>query len=250
MKKLFYIVMFISQVLSAQNPDILFDQANKQYKDGLYEQAIISYDSIQKLGYVSSELYYNLGNCYYKLNKVAPTIFNYEKALLLDPLNEDARNNLVFARRLTIDNIEELPKTVFDTLDESIAKKLSYNQWAIVCVVFSFLGSILFLGFYYANHSARKRVYFISSVLSFLFLLVSFVITIKEFDESSSKMEGIIYVQQIEIKNAPTENSDAVFTLHEGTKVMVLDGVDNWKKIKIADGKIGWITSDNLRLLN
>ena len=63
----------------------------------MYEQAIVSYDSIEKLGYISSELYFNLGNCYYKLNKVAPTIYNYEKALLLDPLNEDAKNNLVFA---------------------------------------------------------------------------------------------------------------------------------------------------------
>ena len=194
-------------------------------------------------------LEYNLGNCYYKLNQVAPTIYNYEKALLLNPLNEDAQNNLVFARRLTIDNIEALPKTLFDKLDESVVKKLTYNQWAVACVVFSFAGSLLFLGFYFGEKPSRKRLFFITSMVSFALLFFCLLLTIKEFDESSSKVEAIIFAKEILIKNAPTNNSEEVFTLHEGTKVTVLDAVDNWKKIKIADGKIGWILSENLRLL-
>ena len=219
-------------------------------KEGLYKEAIATYDSIEKQGYISSELYFNLGNSYYKLNRVAPTIYNYEKALLLDPLNEDAKNNLVFARRLTIDNIEELPTTIFDKLDESLVKKLSYNQWAIVCVVFSFLGALLFLAFYFAGDSSKKRLFFITSISSFFLLIISLVFTVKEFNETSSKIEAIIFAQQIAIKNAPTNNSEDVFTLHEGTKVLILDSVDNWNKIKIADGKTGWINSDKLKRLN
>lgn len=249
MKNVIYILLFFTQAMIAQSPEELFDKANKQYKDGLYKEAISTYDSIEKLGYISSELFYNLGNSYYKLNQVAPTIYNYERALILDPLNEDAQNNLVFAKRLTIDNIEELPKTILDKIDESIIKKLSYNQWAILIVVFSFLGSLLFLAFYYANKPSQKRFYFITSALSFLLFIVVFVVTMKEYNESASKIEAIVFAQQVVIKNAPTNNSDDVFTLHEGTKVMILDAVDNWKKIKIADGKIGWVTQDNLKLL-
>ena len=250
MKKILFLLLFVSQFVFSQSADELFKKGNEQYKLEQYEEAIKTYTEIEGLSVTSSELYYNLGNCYYKLNKVAPSIYNYEKALLIDPLNEDARNNLVFARRLTIDNIEELPKSVFQKIDESLVKKLSYNQWAITSVIFSILGCSLFLLFYFSYTPSKKRFFFVTSVLSFLLLILSTTFTIKEHSYIKTNVEAIIFVEETEIKNAPTFNSENVFTLHEGTKVKVLDTVDNWKKIKIADGKIGWIISSELKLLN
>lgn len=248
-KNLLYIFVFILQGVTAQSAEELFEAANKDYKEEKYEQAIKKYDSIEKLGFISSELFYNLGNSNYKLNKVAPSIYYYEKALLLDPLNEDARNNLIFARRLTIDNIEALPTTIFQKFDEAVLKQFSYNQWAIICVVFSFIISIAFLGYYFAYSSSRKRLYFISCAISFLFLILSLLATFKEYDESITKKEAIIFAQEIVIKNAPSQNAEDVFTLHEGTKVDVLDTVDEWKKIRIADGKIGWMPESQMKIL-
>lgn len=249
MKKILYILLLIVQWLPAQTPEDLFEKANQDYKEGLYEEAIVKYDSIERLGFVSSELYFNLGNCYYKLNQVAPTIYNYEKALILNPLNEDAKNNLVFAKRLTIDSIDELPTTIFKKFDEAVLKRLSYNQWAILSVVFSFIGALAFLAYYFSSSPSRKRFYFISCGIGFLILFLSLLATFKEYDESLTKIQAIIFAQEIVIKNAPTDNSDDVFTLHEGTKVSVLDSVDDWKKIRIADGKIGWIPGSELKIL-
>lgn len=249
MKKLLYILLFFSQVIVAQSQNELFSKANNQYKEEKYQEALNTYDSIEKLGYISSELYFNKGNCYYKLNKVAPTIYNYEKALIINPLNEDARNNLLFAKRLTIDNIEELPKTIFDKLNQSIVKKLSYNQWAFLTVIFCFLGSFLFLAFYFAKKSSIKRIYFVTSCFTFLLFITTFFITQNEYEESTTKVEAIVFAQEAIIKNAPTQNSDDIFTLHEGTKVLVLDSVDNWKKIKLAEGKQGWIISNHIKQL-
>lgn len=243
-------MLFVGQGIFAQSADDLFTKANDEYKQEKYNEAIKTYDQIESLGVISSELYYNLGNCYYKLNKVAPSIYNYEKALLLNPLNKDAQNNLVFARRLTIDNIEELPKSVFQKIDESFVKKLSYNEWAVVSVSLSSIGALLFLLFYFSYTPSKKRVFFVTSMLSFLLLIASSVFAIKEHSYSKTNIQAIIFIQQTEIKNAPTSNSEVVFTLHEGTKVDVLDTVDNWKKIRIADGKIGWVISDEIRLLN
>jgi len=250
MKKIFLLLLFVSQYVFAQSADDLFIKANDEYKQEKYNEAIKTYDQIENLGVISSELYYNLGNCYYKLNKVAPSIYNYEKALLLNPLNEDAQNNLVFARRLTIDNIEELPKSVFQKIDESFVKKLSYNEWAIISVSLSIIGAVLFLLFYFSYTPSKKRLFFVTSILSFLLLIASSVFAIKEHSYSKANLQAIIFIQQTEIKNAPTSNSEVVFTLHEGTKVDVLDTVDNWKKIRIADGKIGWVISDEIKLLN
>ena len=242
--------MFVSQIALSQSAEDLFKKANTQYKEGQYEKAIDTYHQIKELNLISSEVYYNLGNCHYKLNEVAPAIYNYEKALLIDPLNEDARNNLVFAKKLTIDNIKELPKSIFQKMDESYVKKLSYNEWAITTIVFVFLGSSLFLLFYFSYTPSLKRLFFVTSVLSFLLFIFSFIITVKEYSFNLSNVEAIIFVEETEVKNAPTLNSDDIFKLHEGTKVTVLDAVDSWKKIKIADGKIGWIQADQIKLLS
>lgn len=249
MKKILILSLFVSQIVLSQSAEGFFKKANEQYKLEHYNEAIKTYKQIEELRLSSSEMYYNLGNCYYKLNQVAPAIYNYEKALLINPLNEDARNNLVFAKRLTIDTIEELPKSIFQKIDESIIKKLSYNEWAIISVIFSFLGSGLFLLFYFSYTPTKKRLFFVTSVLSFLLLILSSVFTIKEYSYTKANIEAIIFVEESEVKNAPTSNGDTIFKLHEGTKVKVLDTVDRWKKIKIADGKIGWIDTDQIKLL-
>lgn len=250
MKNFLFVLLMIANTTFAQNAKQLFEEANDLYKNDKIEEAITLYEQVEAQGMVSSELFYNLGNSYYKLNKVGPSIYNYEKALLLDPLNKDASNNLIFAKRLALDNIEELPKTVFQKINENLLQKLSYNQWAIVVVVFSFIGSLLFLFFYFANTPSRKRFYFITSTLSFIILLSAFAITYQQFSFTQNNKAAIIFAEQTEIRNAPTLNSDEVFTLHEGTKVIVLDTIDDWKKIKIADGKQGWIIASEIKLID
>lgn len=250
MKKFLFLFLIVISSVTAQSTEDLFSQANDLYKNEKFEEALKAYEQIQDKGFRSSELYYNLGNAHYKLNEVGPSIYYYEKALKLNPLNEDVKNNLVFAKRLALDNIEEIPKTVFQKFNDNYLQMLSYNKWAMVVIVFSFLGSLLFLLYYFADSSGRKRFYFATSLISFLLLAISFLITYNQYSFSKNNQEAIIFAEKSEIRNAPTLNSDEVFTLHEGTKVIVLDKVDNWKKIKIADGKLGWIIDDELKLLN
>tara|TARA_B110000003_G_scaffold172618_1_gene172193 strand:- start:34931 stop:35689 length:759 start_codon:yes stop_codon:yes gene_type:complete len=250
MKRNLILLLLVTHNLLSQSTSELFDKGNELYKLEQYTEAITNYKKIEDLKFISSELFYNLGNCYYKLNNVAPAIYNYEKALLINPLNQDAQNNLVFAKRLTIDNIEEIPKTIFQKLDASLIKKLSYDEWSILAVVFSILGAIFFLLFYFSYTPSKKRLFFVTSILSFIFLIISALITLKEYSSFNNKIEAIIFAEQTDIKNAPTLNSEEIFTLHEGTKVEVLDTVDNWKKIRIADGKIGWISSQEIKIIH
>jgi tetratricopeptide (TPR) repeat protein len=250
MRKMVFLFLILANAITAQNVDSLFVVANNFYKNGNFKKAVETYKEIESSSLVSSELYYNLGNANYKLNKVGPTIYYYEKALKINPLNDDVKNNLVFAKRLALDNIEELPKTVFQKFNKNYLQKLSYNQWAIVVVVVSFLAALLFLLFYFAETPLRKRLYFVTSILSFIVLITLLFITYNQYNTSKNNIEAIVFVEKTEVRNAPTLNSEEVFTLHEGTKVLVLDAIDNWKKIKLADGKIGWIIADELKLLN
>ena len=251
MKKLFFFLCMLSSTIfvAQTSTKALFDNANLLYKDGKFEEAIKMYKEIEAKDSISSALYYNLGNSYYKLNKVAHTIYNYEKALLLDPLNKDAETNIEFARRMTIDNIEELPKTFLQRLELNYLKKLSYNQWSMLSIVFSFLAAILFLLFYYTTISNKKRMYFLTSMFSFLLLIITVFITYDQYKKAMNTKYAIIFSPKTAVNNAPTSNSDIIFELHEGTKVNVLDAIDNWKKIKLSDGKVGWITSENIKML-
>ena len=149
MKKIVFLLWIVANSVTAQNTDSLFVAANNHYKNGKFETAIENYQKIESQNFISSELYYNLGNSYYKLNKVGPSIYYYEKALQLNPLNEDVKKNLVFAKRLALDNIQELPQTFSQKINTNYLQKLSYDNWAILVVVFSVLGSLLFLLFFF-----------------------------------------------------------------------------------------------------
>ncbi|MBT7135931.1 MAG: SH3 domain-containing protein [Polaribacter sp.] len=249
MKKIVFLLWIVANSIAAQNADSLFVKANNFYKSGEFETAIENYKKIESQNLISSELYYNLGNSYYKLNKVGPSIYYYEKALLLNPLNEDVKKNLVFAKRLALDNIQKLPQTFSQKINTDYLQKLSYDKWAVLVLVFSIAGSILFLLFFFEETPSKKRLYFVTSIGCVLFFISALLITNNQYQLSKNKTEAIVFANKTEVRNAPTLNSEKIFTLHEGTKIIVLDMVDNWKKIKLADGKIGWIIASDITLL-
>jgi len=247
MKKIIVILLLVFSTFSyAQTATSLFADANELYKNGNYIKAIELYKKVENLQVHSDDLYYNLGNSYYKLNKVAFSIYYYEKALKLNPTNSDVITNLAFAKRMKIDAIEIMPKTIFQKFSENVIYKLTYNSWAWIAVILSFLGAILFLLYHFSYSSGKKLLYFNTSILSALLLILTVVFAYKSYNYEVNIKSAIIFKQTTEIKNAPTLNSDTVFELHEGTKVQVLDAIDDWKKIKLADGKIGWIVGDDL----
>lgn len=250
MKKLILVfISFFTICVVAQQENDWFEAGNTFYKEGKYNKAIESYKSIEKKGKVSSELYFNIGNCYYKLNEVAQTIFYYEKALQLNPKNKDASNNLIFANRLTIDRVEPLAETVFQKLNRNVFLQLHQDTWAISCVVFAVIIAILFLFFYYSDKSSKRRLYFILFSLSVLLFCFCFAVSFQQYSYHKNKREAIVFVKKIAVQSEPIQDSEDVFTLHEGTKVSVIDQVDFWKKIKLADGRIGWLKSENIKEL-
>jgi len=250
MKQLIVLLLFLtSNIVSAQTVDELFMNANTLYKEGKYQEAIKLYKKIESSENVSSELYFNLGNSFSKLNKVASSIYNYEKAIQLNPSNEDAQNNLIIVKRLTLDRIEELPTSILQKINKNFLQVFSYNTWAGFSTMLSFLATILFLFYYFSYTPSKKRLFFTTSILSFFALIITLIITYSQYNQSKKNVEAIIFAEKTEIKNAPTKDGNELFTLHEGTKVNVLDTVDDWKKIKLADGKTGWMLTKNLKEL-
>lgn len=248
-KVIILFMLMLCQISFTQEANTLFVEGNQLYQTKKYNEAIEKFHQVEKQQLQSADLYYNLANAYYRTNQVAPAIYYYEKALQLAPNNSDIQKNIGFAKRMTIDNIEPLPTTIFQKLSRNFIQKLHYNSWAYVAVFLAFLFAVLFLVYHFSDTSIRKRLYFITGIISLLLMIISVVFAFHTFKVAGNKKEAIIFSQQTSIKSAPILSSDNVFELHEGTKVIVLEGIDNWKKIKIVDGQVGWIVSSELKEL-
>ena len=227
-----------------------FKQANDLYNSGYYKEAIGQYDSILASSQHSAELYFNLANCYYKLNEVGPSIFYYEKALQLAPDDLDILNNLGYAQKMTIDAIQEVPESGVSKLLNKTLNSLSVDGWAIRCVGLVFLFVVLFLGYYLSYSEAKKRLFFVSSNVVLIILFVSLGLLFKKDSLDSNTHPAIIFVKETEIKTEPNLRSETSFTLHEGTKVLVIEDYNNiWLKIKLLNGETGWMSRSELKSL-
>jgi tetratricopeptide (TPR) repeat protein len=246
MKKFIIILILIFQLSSAQTA---FEKGNQLYQKENYTEAINSYESILASGEHSADLYFNIGNCYYKLHKVAPAVYNYEKALQLNPNDDEIKTNLDFARKMTIDDIKVVPKVGFSKLIEDFTSSYHYDTWAWIAVVFAFLLLVFFAGYYLSGTAFKKRIFFSGMFFIFLGIVLSVSSGIYEKNRIASEKPAIIFAETASVKGEPKANGPETILLHEGTKVYVLESIANWKKIQLTDESTGWINEDAIKEL-
>lgn len=239
---------FVGLIASAQN-ETLFDEANSAYQNGEYEVAVSKYEEILDNGETSAELYFNLGNAYYKLNKVAPSIYNYEKALQLKPGDEDIQNNIEFARNMAIDDIEEVQKNGIDRWINDLISVFSFSTWAILAIVFSILFVLFFLWYYFSGRPLRKRIFFGMAMACILFCVISTVFAFQQRAYIEDNQYAIVFSEEAEVRDEPNLRGDSSFELHEGTKARVLENYQEWSRIELANGAQGWMKTEDLRKL-
>ncbi len=245
MKNILYLFLLISQVFFAQGR---FEAGNALYQKGQYKEAAQVYENIIKEDKLhSAELYFNLGNCYYKLNQVAPSIYNYEKALVLKPNDPATLNNLKFAKKLTIDEIKEVPKVGFAKLIQNFTSIFDYNTWAKIAVGIGFVFLLAFIGYYFSNRTLAKRIYFVGMFILLVALLLAIAAGMSEKSHFDNDRVAIVFSEMSEVRSEPQKAGAAIILLHEGAKVYVLETVGGWKKIELTDGTQGWIDSSTIK---
>jgi len=218
-----------------------FDKANELYQKGNYQEAAQAYEQILENKQHSVELYYNLGNAYYKLNKIAPAIYNYEKALLLEPNNTDVKNNLKFAQNMMIDSFIEVPKVGFSNWLSGFTSVYHYDIWANIAIGFSFLVLLSFIGFYFISRIVLKRTFFGLAIFFLLFSVLSVMIASFEKNQKQNYNPAIVFSESVIVRAEPNSSSANAGLMHEGTKVYILESMDNYYKVELPNGIKGWV---------
>ena len=243
------ILIFLSILLNNQVVEDLFEQSNDFYTNGDYQNAVTGYLDILESGYESAELYFNIGNSFYKLNNIPDSNFYYEKAKSISPNDDDILTNLSFAQNLRIDKIETLPVTDIQNLKLSILDLLSEKGWSFMLISLIWMMCFAFTFYILSNDSKFKRSFFSISLL--FLILSSFTLFVNIEKKKNSEIKyAIIYDKEIEVWSEPNNISELKFLLHEGTKVKQIDVIEDWLNIQLENGTIGWIQSSSLRILD
>lgn len=223
-------------------------QGDSAYMRNDYASAIQIYESLLKKG-EAAEVYYNLGNSYYKADDIAKAILNYERALLLQPGNADIRANLEIARSKTIDKVVSVPDIFFVAWVKSLTNCLSVDAWAKLGIVFFILLLISFSLFFFPNRlSGKKRVYSRNSIL--VFTVLSNIFASEQKSELLDRNDAIVLSPSVTVRSTPSESGTGLFVLHEGHKIEIKDNsMREWKEIRLEDGKVGWIPASAIEVI-
>lgn len=249
MKAIIYsLFLLLSSLLSAQE-NALFEQANSLYNEGKFAAALDRYEAVLEQDKHSAALYFNIANAHYKLNHIAPSIYYYEKAIQLAPKDQDILNNKIYAEKMTVDAIEVLPETSLSKLLNKITSYFNFDQWAKLSVGLILGAVALFLMYYFSFDTSKKRLYFVTSLGSIFLACFTLAMSFHNYNLAQKDHPAIVFAQETQVKSEPNLKSAEAFSLHEGTKVQILDSIKDWRKIQLADGKTGWIQNEAIKAL-
>ena len=220
--------------------------ADAEYSKGNYQQAIKDYEELLKAG-ESAEIYYNLGNAYYRTENITRAVLSYERALLLNPADDDIRFNLQMARSKTIDKITPESEMFFFTWYRSLVNLMTIDGWAHLAIASIILTLILALVYLFAGHLTLRKIGFYGGVLFLIIFLLSNLFAFQQKQMLMKRNGAIVTAPSVTIKKTPVANSADQGVIHEGTRVDIIDDtMRDWKEIHLADGREGWIPATQI----
>jgi tetratricopeptide (TPR) repeat protein len=239
---LFLVIIFLLAVVAYSAPiDEKMKDANALYQNNQFSDAILIYESILEQDYESASLHYNLGNSYFRIGQIGEAILNYEKGLKIDPDDEDLKYNLKIVQARTVDKIQDVPQIGLVNFWVSILTSLSISGWAAIVVVV-YLLLLLSIAVYFLSRNIRlQRISFFWGIFNLLLLVVIVFIFIAAINRETSTDYGVIINETVTVKVSPNEKSEDAFVIHEGLKFAIEDKLQEWTRIKLSDGKSGWL---------
>ncbi len=227
----------------------LWTRAGEAFAAGQWQNALNYYQMIEGEQLESADLYYNIGNTYFKMNDLGHAILYYEKALKLDPAHDDAAHNLEIVRQLTLDKVDSVPEFILVGWFRNLRQGLSADAWAWITLALLLVAGVLWLMFLHSDREALRKLAFILAIILLAAAIFTFICSIRQKHAVTRSDSAIVTAPVCPVKSSPAENGNTVFVLHEGTKVRLLDNVGEFSKIEIADGRQGWASTSTFEVI-
>ncbi len=229
----------------------LFDKANEAYRQDDMTLASRTYEELLAAGFTAADVYFNLGNAYYKLGQIPKAILHFERARKLEPADPDVMHNLQLARGLTVDKIEAVPQLFIWGWLQTIRDFCSADTWTILFLLALWISVAAFAGrlFLKGRSRAIRRLTLMLGVLGCLLTIVLGMLSYQRSLAENSEDTAIIMAASIYVKSAPDESSKDILILHEGTRVEIIEDLGDWRRIKIANGQEGWSRSETMEII-
>ena len=250
--KIFFLsVLFLLSffVVHAETAQQTMQHANEAYQQQKYEDAVDLYLQIANAGNEGSVLFYNLGNAYYKTEDLSHALLWYERALRLDPRNEDIKHNIAFVNRQLVDRIEVLPELFITRWWNALSKSVTSNTWAMLSIIFC---SLMFLSVALILVGRRpwlRSLGLATTIVSLLLSVFSVIFAHKEAVRYEKFPEAIVMQPVLNAKSTPNATGNDLFVIHEGLKVGVADRLNDWYEIKLPNGEKGWVPASGVEII-
>ena len=224
--------------------------ADALYGKEHYRDAVTAYETILKKDGEAAEVYYNLGNCYYKLDEIPKAVLNYERAYLLNPGDADIRANLALARGKTIDKVVPPSEMFFITWWRDMTHCMSLNAWMVLGVASFVLMLVGLLLYMFMSHLTLRKCGFYGAVVMLVLTVVANLAALSQHADQTHRTMAIIMAPAVTVKSSPSETSTDLFLIHEGSKVEILDAtMKEWMEVQFEEGKQGWIPVSALEVI-
>lgn len=228
--------------------DVLIDSARNHYTRGDFYEAQLIYQQMLDSNYSSYELYFNLGNCYFRSEQFAQAIYYYEKALQLKPADENAHANLRIAGSRITDKINVIQPVFYIRWYNAVTLWFSSDAWAVGFVIFLILSvgsAVLFL---LMRRRSIKKMSFALGAVFLVITIASLHFSVKQRQLTQHSQYAIVF-EDLMVKSSPSDDGNNLFEIHKGLKVTVTDTLNNWSELRLPDGKKGWAVSSGLKRL-
>jgi tetratricopeptide (TPR) repeat protein len=246
MKRHILLIIALITTLTVFGENAAVKRANALYAQKNYTAAIQQYEMIRQIQGESPELYFNLGNAYYRTGDIAHAILNYNRALLLRPNYDDAQFNLQIAQRKVTDNVDVT--TTFFLVDwvNDLGDIFSSDGWAMLSIILFIVSLISLLFYLFARYRTVRKVSFNLTVVTCLITLISVGYAFKQSNKVANCTDGIIMTGSVTAKDSPALSGKDMFVLHSGTKVTIRNNVSGWVEIELPDGNAGFIPANDI----
>lgn len=236
----------VVSTMQIATPEDLIARASVAYDQGNYQQTISDYETLVSIYGSSSDLYYNLANAYFKDKNYAKAILNYERCLLYDPSNGDAKANLELAKLNCVDKIETIQPVIFKTWSDSISNLMSCNTWTNLSIIFFLVFAICIFAYFFMKKVTIRKIGFYSAIVSIILCFICNIYANQQQNKINNRDFAIVITPSVTVKSSPADSGTQLFTVHEGLKVKVRSTLSDWSEVELSDGNVGWLPTSTI----